>query len=383
MVVHVDMDAFYAAIEQRDDPALRGQPVIVGGTGGRGVVSTASYEARKFGVHSAMPGFQARRKCPNGIFIPPRIGHYAEVSRQLMEIFDRYSPSVEPLSLDEAFLDMTGAERLFGTPQEIAESISAAVRDELRLTASIGVAASKYVAKVASDFRKPNGITVVPPGTEKRFLAPLPLERIWGVGPKAAQRLRDMGLSTIADIAATPREVLEGRFGGFGAHVWRLANGHDDRRVVRNRERKSLGSERTLASDISGIDAVRARLLPLADEVARGLRAKGWRAHGIRLKLKYSDFRLVTRDRHVFEGIRDAESIRRELEGLLQRAELDIPIRLVGVAAYDLAEEDAPRQVNLFDAESTDRQERLETAVDSVLERFGKGVVVRGSALED
>lgn len=377
------MDAFYAAIEQRDDPGLRGRPVIVGGTSGRGVVSTASYEAREFGVRSAMPAFEARRRCPQGIFLPPRIGHYAAVSRQLMEIFDRYSPTVEPLSLDEAFLDMSGTERLFGEPREMAEKISADIRDTLNLTASIGVASTKYVAKVASDYDKPDGITVVPPGAEKRFLAPLPLERIWGVGPKAAERLRSLGLDTIGDIAAFPRDVLEARFGGFGAHIWHLANGVDARRVVKDRSRKSLGSERTLERDVVGIDEVRARLMPLTDEVARGLRSKGWRAHGVRLKLKYADFRLVTRDHHVYEGIRDAASLRRELESLLQRAELDIPIRLVGLAAYDLVEDGAPRQGNLFETATTERQERLESAVDGVLRKFGKGVVVRGSALED
>lgn len=383
MVVHVDMDAFYAAIEQRDDPALRGKPVIVGGTSGRGVVSTCSYEARVFGVRSAMPSFEARRRCPQGIFVTPRIGHYAAVSRQLMAIFDRYSPSVEPLSLDEAFLDMSGAERLFGPPEAIAASISAAIRDELALTASIGVATTKYVAKVASDFRKPNGVTVVAPGTEKRFLAPLPLERIWGVGPKAAESLRKLGLSTIGDVAATPLATLEGRFGNFGAHIWHLANGHDERHVMRDRQRKSIGSERTLERDITGADAVRRVLLPLTDEVARGLRAKGWRAHGVRLKLKYADFRLVTRDTHVDDGIRDTGSLRRELERLLQRAELDIPMRLVGVAAFDLVEEGAPTQGNLFDLDATQRQEKLETALDSVIEKFGKGVVVRGSTLEE
>ncbi len=381
VILHVDMDAFYASIEQRDNPALRGKPVIVGGGSRRGVVATASYEARKFGVHSAMPGFQARQKCPQGIFVTPRIGHYAAVSAQLMEIFDRYSPSVEPLSLDEAFVDMTGAERLFGTPMEMAERISSDIRETLDLTASIGVAGSKYVAKVASDFRKPAGITMVPNGGERQFLAPLKVERIWGVGPKAAESLHALGLKTIGDVAAYSRPVLESRLGPFGAHVWHLANGYDNRVVDSERQRKSVGAERTLAVNIQGIDAVRAQLLPLVDEVSEGLRQRGWRAHGVRLKLKYANFRLITRDRRLFEPVSDASSLQSELEVLLGRAELNTPIRLVGIGAFDLVESDAPRQGNLF-AAPVERRERLEVAMDEVTARFGSGLVVRGSTLK-
>ena len=383
IVLHVDMDAFYAAIEIRDDPGLRGLPVIIGGASRRGVVSTASYEARKCGVHSAMPGYEARRRCPNGVFISPRIAHYAAVSRQVMEIFERYSPTVEPLSLDEAFIDMTGAERLFGTTREMAERIANDIRNELRLTASVGVATTKYVAKVASDYDKPDGITVVDPGTEKEFLAPLPIRHIWGVGPKAARLLERMGLKTIGDVAATPREVLESKIGSFGTHVWHLANAIDMRRVSTQRTRKSVGSERTLSTDISGRDAVRTRLGPLADEVARNLRKGGWRAHGVRLKLKTAEFRLMTRDRHVAEAICDAESILAELDVLLDVARLDVPLRLVGVAAYDLVKDGTPRQVGLFSAERTEKRERLEAALDQVSEKFGRGSVMRGSLLPE
>jgi DNA polymerase-4 len=382
IVLHVDMDAFYAAIEMRDDPGLRGLPVIVGGSSRRGVVSTASYEARKFGVHSAMPGFEARRRCPDGIFLSPRISHYAAVSRQLMELFERYSPTVEPLSLDEAFLEMTGAERIFGTPREMAERIANDIRAELGLTASVGVSTTKYVAKVASDYEKPDGITVVEPGTEKEFLAPLPIRRIWGVGPKASSTLERLGLKTIGEVAATPREVLVAKMGGFGAHVWHLANAIDMRRVSSKRTRKSIGSERTLAVDIVDREVVRGHLLPLADEVARGLRKGGWRAHGVRLKLKTNEFRLMTRDRHVAEAVCDAESILAALDALLAVARVDVPLRLVGVAAYDLVKDGTPRQVSLFDAESTGRRERLEATMDEVSEKFGRGGLVRGSSLD-
>lgn len=382
IVLHVDMDAFFAAIEIRDDPGLRGLPVIVGGGSRRGVVATASYEARKFGVRSAMPGYIAKKKCPDGIFVSPRMSAYVEVSRQLMEIFERYSPTVEPLSLDEAFLEMTGAEKLFGTPREMAEKIAQDIRTDLRLTGSVGVATSKFVAKIASDFKKPDGITVVEPGTEKEFLAPLPIRRIWGVGPKAGASLERLGLKTIGDIAETPLELLESKFGGFGTHVWHLAHAIDLRRVSPGRGRKSIGSERTLAVDIVGREAVRSRLLPLADEVARGLRNGGWRAHGIRLKLKTADFRLMTRDRHLVEAVCDAESILDALDALLENAPVDAPMRLVGCAAYDLIKDGTPRQGSLFGAEKTESREKLEATLDKVSEKFGKGVVMRGSSLK-
>ena len=381
IVLHVDMDAFYAAIEQRDNPELRGKAVIVGGTGRRGVVSTASYEARKFGVHSAMPGFKAHELCPHGVFVPPRIAHYAAVSRQLMEIFDRYSPTVEPLSLDEAFLEMSGAERLFGAPRAMAEKLSADIRDELDLTGSVGVAANKFIAKIASDMQKPNGITVVAPGTEVAFLHPLPIEKIWGVGKRASESLRALGLRTIGDVRQYSLQVLEQKYGSFGTHIWNLAHGTDVRRVNRDRERKSIGSERTLATDISGRRAVRKRLVPLADIVARSLRKKGWRAQGVRLKLKYADFRMITRDRRLPEPVADAESLIAALDELMDRAELAAPIRLVGMAAFDLVEGVGPRQQNLFGAPVVQR-ERLETAMDAVDARFGSGAIVRGASLE-
>ncbi len=382
IVLHVDMDAFYAAIEQRDDPSLRGRCVIIGGGARRGVVATASYEARRFGVHSAMPGFEARRLCPHGLFLPPRIGYYAQVSAQIMEIFDRYSPDVEPLSLDEAFLDMTGAERLFGTPQQMAERIAADIRDELSLTASIGAASNKFIAKIASDMRKPDGITVVPPGTEKAFLAPLPLERIWGVGARAAGVLHGLGMKTIGDVAGWPLDLLEQRLGRFGAHIWHLAHGDDQRDVVRDRTRRSLGSERTLDRDVDGVAAVRRLLVPLADEVARGLRSRGWRACGVRVKVKYATFRQVTRDQHVRDAYCDSETLMGVVDGLLERLELDLPIRLVGITAYDLIEDAAPLQQQLF-AEDTERREQLESVLDAVGARFGAGVVTRASSLRD
>ena len=378
-VLHVDMDAFYASVEQRDRPELRGKPVVIGGDGPRSVVSTASYEARVFGVKSAMPGVIARRLCPQAIFLPVRMAHYVEVSRKLMHIFSRFSPTVEPLSLDEAFLDATGTEALFGTAAELAWSVQRAVREELALPCSVGVASNKFVAKVASDFKKPAGIVVVSPGEERAFLAPMPVERLWGVGPKTAERLRADGYDVIADVAAADPQLLHSRYGGLGHHLHALANGHDDRPVDDERERKSLGAERTLDVDISGVDAVRRQLGPLFEEVASGLRKANLRAGGVRLKIKYSDFHRMSREQLLAEPALDSASLRVAIEHLLPKLDLQRPIRLVGLTATHLVAADAPRQASLFEAPQTARSEALGRALDAINGKLGKGSIVRGT----
>jgi DNA polymerase-4 len=382
VVFHVDMDAFYAAIEQRDRPELRGKPLIVGGTGNRGVVSTASYEARPFGVHSAMPTYRARQLCPQGIFIAPRHAHYTEVSRQLMDILGDYSPDVEPLSLDEAFLDMTGTEALFGAPEQTAARLQQAIRDKLALDASIGVATIKFIAKIGSDLNKPAGITICPPGRERAFLAPLPVERLWGLGKKNAPRVRAMGYSTIGDVQTASRQRLEGELGQLGTHIWLLARAQDPRRVS-HEARKSHGAERTLDENIQGREPVRLRLLPLIDEVAAGLRKEGVKARGIRLKIKYATFEQRTRHRQLLEPANDVGSLQQAVEALLDRIDLDQPIRLVGMAAFDLQEDKAPTQQSLFAApEGRPERQKLDEAIDAVTAKFGKGVVRRASADE-
>jgi DNA polymerase-4 len=379
VIFHLDMGAFFAAIEQRDFPELRGKPVIVGGTGNRGVVSTASYEARPFGVHSAMPTYRARQLCPQGVFLPPRGGVYSEVSKQLMEILGRYSPDVEPLSLDEAFLDMTGSEQLFGPPATAAERILVDIETELQLTASVGVAPNKYIAKVASDMNKPRGLTVCPPGEEKAFLAPLPVERIWGVGPKSVPKLHALGMRKIGDVARWDPEELQRQLGNsFGEHIWRLANGLDARRVERDRVEKSMGGERTFSADIRGVDAVRERLLPLCDHVAARLRRHGMRAGGIRLKVKYATFKSVTRQKKLKEPVCDAESFRAVLNELMGKLDLDRPIRLVGLAGYALVEDEG--QAGLFDGVTNER-ETLERTMDLINEKYGRGSVKRAGAV--
>lgn len=392
-ILHVDMDAFYASVEQRDQPELRGKPVIVGGTGRRGVVCSPSYEARRFGVKNAMPMFAALKLCPHAVAVPVHMSKYTAASRHVMEVFGRFTPLVEPLSLDEAFLDITGTEQLFGPPVDVAWKVQRAVREELSLSCSVGVAANKYVAKVASDLKKPAGLVVVPPGEERAFLAPLALERLWGVGPKTAERLHALGMTTIGDVAVAGAQ-LDG-FGVVGEHIARLAAGLDERPVDTEGERKSIGAERTLERDIAGAARVKSELLPLVDEVATQLRKKKLRASGVRLKLKYADFRRVSREMQLPEPACDEASIVRALDALLPRVDTKKSIRLVGLACTGLVDDEAPRQASLFEEVSAAtsvagadaqpglppaRGEALGRAVDAIRDKFGDSAVTRGSA---
>jgi len=274
-ILHVGMDAFYASVEQRDRPALRGRPVIVGGLAGRGVVSAASYEARKFGVHSALPMAAARRLCPQGVFLPVRMQHYAQISRQLREIFFAFTPLVEPLSLDEAFLDVHGSTALLGSAPTIARLLKARIQAETGLIASVGVAPNKFLAKLASDLGKPDGFVVVAADAVRAFLAPLPVGRIWGVGKKAEQRLHALGVRTIGQLVALPEKVLVGHFGASGRHIGQLAHGQDERAVVPDREAKSISTETTFAQDSGDPEVLRACLLDLVDHLASRLREEG------------------------------------------------------------------------------------------------------------
>src|SRR3989304_5745827 len=294
-IIHLDLDAFYASVEMLDNPEIAGKPVIVGGGGKRGVVTAASYEARKFGVHSAQPVATARRLCPDGVFLPVRMGRYKEMSDRVFEIFRRFSPIVEALSIDEAFLDVTGTDRLFGGALEVARKIKEAVASETGLTVSAGVAASKFVAKIASDMNKPDGLTVVPRGKEKEFLGPLPVGKLWGVGKVTETALHRMGVKTIGDLASVPAENLKKRFGKHGLHLHRLPNGIDDREVEPEHEVKSIGHEDTYDEDIRDREAIGKELLSLAHRVSSRLRRKGFRGRTVTLKVKYHDFTQVTR----------------------------------------------------------------------------------------
>lgn len=378
VILHVDMDAFYASIEQRDRPELRGKPVIVGSESRRGVVSTASYEARPFGVGSAMPMVRALQLCPQAIVVPVRMSVYAEVSRQVMEVLDGFSPDVEPLSLDEAFLDMTGAEGLFGEPEAMGLKLKKAVFDRTQLTCSVGVAKNKFLAKLASDLRKPDGVTVIPFGEEAAFLAPLSVTKLWGVGPKTAARLERLGLRTIGDIASADPDWLVERLGkSQGRHLHALAHAHDERPVVSDRARKSVGAEVTLEHDIRGRHDVARLLRRQCQRVAEHLRREHLIAGGLRVKIRYSQgFRLKTRQAALPTPSDDSATLVAAASELMARFDLDAPIRLVGAAAFDLSPADSRDQLSLFgDAagggENNERRRELEHAVDDIRARFG------------
>jgi DNA polymerase-4 len=377
-ILHADMDAFYAAIEQRDHPEWRGQPVIVGGDGPRQVVSTASYEARAFGVRSAMPGVEARRRCPNGIFVVPRMAHYAAIGAQVRAVFERFTDQVEPLSLDEAFLDVTGSQALFGDGATIAAAIQREVRSAVQLTVSVGVASSKFIAKVASDLRKPNGLVVVPPGTERAFLAPLPVARLWGVGPATQPKLERLGLHTIGDVQARSREQLEAAFGAhFGTHLFVLSHGLDVRTVEPEQQAKSLGHELTFAEDLRSPEQVRAVLLQLAEQVGRRLRSHGLRAGVVRLKLRHPDFTTLSRQRSVPPTADDLELHRVACELLADCWPGRPGVRLLGITGAHLVPAGGPVQGSLF-GKPVAQRERLLAAMDRIRDRHGEDAVRHG-----
>ena len=384
IILHADMDAFFAAVEQLDRPELRGKALLIGGTGRRGVVSTASYEARPFGVGSAMPMAVARRRCPHALVLPPRFERYREVSRAVMRTLGTFSPLVEPLSVDEAFVDMTGCEALYGKPHAMGRAVRRAVFEATGLTVSVGVSTTKYVAKVASDQGKPDGLTVVGPGRVTGFLRPLPIARLWGVGPRTCERLEARGIATIGDVAATSRTTLEEWLGGLGAHVHALAHGRDERAVIPEHEAKSIGSENTLETDIVGETAIRPWLQRAADNVARRMREEGVSAGGVRVKLRTSDFRLHTRQTLLATATHATRPLLEAAEGLLREFDLRSPVRLVGVAAFDLREGggEGEGQLDLFESPRRPRDDQLDRTVDAVRRRFGEGALTRARNLE-
>jgi DNA polymerase-4 len=383
-ILHIDMDAFYASVEELDDPSLRGLPVIVGGPSKRGVVSAASYAARPFGVRSAMPMAEAFRRCPQAIVVPPRMKRYAEISAQVFAIFHRFTPLVEGLSLDEAFLDVTGSASLFGDGATIARKIKDLIRAELGLIASAGVASCKFAAKIGSDLQKPDGLVVIPEGELRAFLAPLPIERMWGIGPKAAERLRPAGLSTFRDLAETSLDHLETLLGRAGAiHVQTLARGVDDRPVVPGREAVSVGAEETFEADLVDRRAMELRLLELAGRVAKRLHKAGLEAAGVTLKVKYADFSLKSRSVTLPAPIADTMGIFNAAKTMLDR----VPkgrVRLLGISMGALVPAGlaAPTTLSLFPDEAPEKRRRLEEVVLKVGDRFGGVGLTRASLLE-
>jgi len=380
IIAHADMDAFYAAIEQLDDPALRGRPILVGPPSSRGVVLTASYEARPYGVGSAMPMAKARRLCPTAAIIPPRFDRYQEVSRTIMEVFGNFSPDVEALSLDEAFLDMTGSEQLFGGPESIGRRLKDAVREATGgLTASVGISATKYVAKVASACRKPDGLTVVPPEEAKAWLAPLPVAWLWGAGPKTQARLHHLGLQTIGEVARADPKFLFAKLGSAGLHFHTLAQAEDPRPVLGRRNSKSIGSEHTLDRDVCEKTDIKLHLHRSADTIGRRLRKKSYMAFGVSVKLKTTDFQLLTRQHRLSEPTDVTERLYSVGVELLNEFNHPGPFRLVGMAAYDLVGINDQIQLDLFGTFA--RRRRLDEAIDRLAERFGPDAVHRANDL--
>jgi len=372
-IIHLDMDAFYPAVEVLDNPDLKGKPVIVGGSRERGVVSSASYEARKFGVHSAQPIATARRLCPDGIYQPVRMSRYKEVSDQVFEIFYRFTPLVEPLSIDEAFLDVTGSERLLGQPEKVAIEIKQVVRKETGLTVSAGVAPSKFVAKIASDIDKPDGLTVVPPDKVREFLDPLPIKKMWGVGKVTQEALTRLGVRTFRDLSEMLVDVLEQRFGKYGVKMHLLSMGIDERDVVTEHDAKSVGHEQTYLQDIIDLNLAKKELLSLANEVARRMRRKGATGKTVTLKVKYNDFVQITRSTTLPTLTDDGFEIYAIACNLLKKTEVSQrPVRLLGVSLSQLVFFGKEDQLHLFDEDDGyQKRKNLNIALDSLYDKFG------------
>ena len=387
-ILHVDMDAFFASVEEREDPSLQGRPVVVGadpaGGDGRGVVAAANYEARRYGVHSAQPISEAYRRCPDAAYLRPRGELYAEVSRSIFRIFHRYTDLVEALSIDEAFLDVTASRRLFGEGPDIARRVREDVRREEELTASVGVATSKFVAKLASDLEKPDGLVVVEPGDERAFLEPLEIDRLWGAGPKTVDTFRRLGVGTIGEAAALPLRRLVEAFGeARGRRFHELARGVDERPVEPETDRKSLGKERTFSEDVADRERVRRELLELCERVALALREKEMAGATVTVKLRWEGFDTVTRQTTLDRPVDTTERIWPAARRLLERA--DRPsrrVRLVGVYVSGLDRGEGT-QLSLFAEQGDARDGQVADAVDRVVERFGKGAVTRAAILGD
>jgi DNA polymerase-4 len=384
MILHIDMDAFYASVEKLDDPRLKHKCVIVGGTSNRGVVSAASYEARRYGVHSAMPIYQAKQKGPHGVFVPPRMGRYKEISKKIMALLKEFSPLVEPVSIDEAYLDITGCQRLFGQPQEIAREIKRKIRDRVHLTCSVGVAPNKFMAKIASDLEKPDGLTVILPDQVPQFIAALAIQKVPGVGKKMVRQLESLGIRTLGDVQRLPQKSLLKHLGKFGQRLRALSSGSDDSPVTPHAPHKSISSERTLAADTRDIKLLKRYLLDQSAEVARQLRQAGVRAKTIVIKIKNADFKTVTRRTTIAIPTQSSKTIYKHAARLLVEFEITEKIRLIGVGTTGFSAVSASVQIGLFEQNEKpdDNWEKVDKTLDSISKKFGKDAI-RRAALKD
>jgi DNA polymerase IV len=385
MILHIDMDAFYAAVEQLDHPHLRGKCVIVGGTSNRGVVATASYEARRFGVRSAMPIFHARQLCPHAVVVPPRIDRYQEVSRQIMAILREFSPLVEPVSIDEAFLDLAGTARLHGAPVAMARAIKREILAAVHLTASVGVAPNRFLAKIASDVNKPDGLTVIAQEQVEAFIDRLPIGKVSGVGPKTQAKLEGMGVRHLGEVRKFEAQTLLAAFGTYGMRLMELAHGIDPTPVTPFAPGKSVSSECTLEADTRDMGALTRCLLAQAEEVASGLRKEGVKARTIVLKLKLADFKLLTRRTTFAAPTQSSQAIYHHAVALLEGHRIIQKIRLIGLGATGFVRADAPTQQELFGREKKPREgwEKVDRTLETIKNRFGQDVIKRGTLSED
>jgi DNA polymerase-4 len=377
------MDAFYASVEERDRPELVGKPVIVGGSAEkRGVVSAANYIARRYGVHSAMPAATARRLCPHGVYLHPRISYYAEVSRQIREIFERFTPLVEPLSLDEAFLDVTGSEQLFGSAGEIGRKIKETIRKETGLVVSVGVATNKFLAKIASDINKPDGFMVVEPEQVQEFLDHLPVERLWGVGKQGSKVFQQLGIRTIGQLRQWPIDALKSRFGSQGEHLWQLAHGIDDDPVVPEREAKSISHETTFEADIDDPEVLQAWLVDLTEQVAWRIRRHGLRGRTVHLKVRFADFSLITRSQTLPNPTNITDELWQAADEMLRNrlpsGHLSVRLIGIGVSGFDGT---GLVQGFLFGQDERKKQTGLDVATDQIWEKYGSSALRRAAAL--
>ena len=373
-IMHVDMDAFYASVEILDNPDLKGLPVIVGGRSARGVVSTCSYEARKFGVHSAMPLFEARRLCPHGVYLPVRPHRYAEISGKIMAIFRETSPLVEQLSIDEAFLDLTGMERLGGA-ETIAHQVQDRIQEELKLSASVGLAPNKFLVKLASDMDKPHGFVKITPGEAEAMLAPMPVTKIFGIGRSAEDKLKQFGIEKIGQLASADVTILRKVFGINAEQVKRLALGLDDRPVVNEEEAKSIGKENTFDYDLTDFESCRDEVLDLSGQVGWRLRRENLAGHTVTLKVKFADFHTITRSSTGDRLIAWDEDIFSLAEQMLRKINVKPGVRLLGVSVSNLFR---PEDEPVLGFAEDERMQRRNRAIDSLKSKFGENIIKRG-----
>jgi nucleotidyltransferase/DNA polymerase involved in DNA repair len=386
IVLHLDMDAFYAAVEQLDHPEYRGKPVVVGadpkGGTGRGVVATASYEARRFGIHSAMPISQAYRRCPQAIFVFPRFARYTEISRQVMRILQDCSPQLLQISIDEAFIDITQTANFHGGAQALAQKLKARIKNETGLTASVGIAPNMFIAKVASDLRKPDGLTICEAGQEQTFLAPLPVKKLWGVGPKTEAHLQKLGFATIGQLAQCSQKLLAEKLGKWGAHLWELANGIDDRPVEDWGPRKSISQEHTYDQDVADMKSVEKTIWVIADGLSTDMRRADLKGRVLALKIRLEGFETFTRQHKLPEFTNDAETMREiALEIFRKFDRKGKRVRLIGIGMSDLNNTGSGEQLSLFPTTEQLRRDKVSNLLDTVRAKHGEDAATRASLL--